>query len=387
MFHELFSKSGWQPSGIGTLLCLSILVAILNFKIVKSKTTIFATLVFLVLSQLSAVAFAGSLVNRTGSFYSSWADLAGLSSLAGDSVDYGSQIPAQNNTKKDLESPSPTSTPWKPSQSGDYSVSKLFGANAVVNRDANGWWQVSTKIRGGLSKIASSVEIDLPPKWSPMNRYPTMFALTGIDGQVRNIREMVHLQDHIAQAVRKGKLHPLLLVVVHDYYVRDSECINSKEGRWEDYLSHDVPNFMKKLGSIQDPSASVLYGFSAGGWCSLMLSVLHSGTFGGAISLSGYTLPRFGSPNPPILSAIERVKYNIPKQLITLRPKVKLWIQTSMKDDSSYSSIKLIPVSKIKSPTSVTLYVMAESGHNFGVWSRLSTIFLPWLVKSLPSFA
>jgi S-formylglutathione hydrolase FrmB len=128
------------------------------------------------------------------------------------------------------------------------------------------------------------VYIYLPPGFDPDVAYPVIFWLHGLRQDERSfLSEAVEPLD---RAMWSGKL-PLAIVVAPDgslesrkRYQAGSFFINSKAGRYEDYLMQDVWSFALAHYPIRpEPEAHVLAGASMGGFAAYNLGIKYRHTF------------------------------------------------------------------------------------------------------------
>lgn len=115
------------------------------------------------------------------------------------------------------------------------------------------------------------VYVYLPPGFDPCKRYPLAFLLHGFlqDESVF----LAHVVAPLDAAIATGKLPPMI-IVVPDGSVKGVEClytpgtffINSRMGRFEDFLMQDVYSFVARNYPIRpEPGAHAMLGISMGG--------------------------------------------------------------------------------------------------------------------------
>ncbi len=124
----------------------------------------------------------------------------------------------------------------------------------------------------------------LPPGYDPAVPYPIMIWLHGFIQDERNFLELAPLFD---RAIVNGTLPPMIIAAPDGSISGDpsifhagSFYLNSRAGRYEDYLICDVWNFLNAQFAIRpEAEAHVLAGASMGGFAAFNLSIKHRDTF------------------------------------------------------------------------------------------------------------
>ncbi|MCS6850220.1 MAG: esterase family protein [Gemmataceae bacterium] len=124
----------------------------------------------------------------------------------------------------------------------------------------------------------------LPPQFDPCQRYPAMIWMHAMHQDEKSFLEVVELFDH---AMVTGRLPPFL-IAVPDGSINGSPClsnagsffINSKAGRFEDYVIQDVWGFLVAHYPVRpEPEAHILSGVSMGGFGAFNLGIKHRHCF------------------------------------------------------------------------------------------------------------
>jgi pimeloyl-ACP methyl ester carboxylesterase len=156
----------------------------------------------------------------------------------------------------------------------------------------------------------------------------------------------------------------------------------------ETWLTQDVPNWLAAHFRVRTQRESwATMGFSTGGWCAAMATMLHPAQYGAAVVLGGYFRPSF-SPTyeayPPTSPLARR--YDLVSLASHSPPPVALWLETSHADPLSYgTTAKLLRA--VHSPLSVHAVVLQHAGHRVSLWRPLVPKALAWLGSQLPGFA
>lgn len=113
--------------------------------------------------------------------------------------------------------------------------------------------------------------IYLPPQYNPKLQYPLLMWLHGFGQDEKNFLDNVHLFD---KAISQGQLPPLIIVAPDgsiqgrpSLFNAGSFYLNTKAGRFEDWIQHDVWDFVHHHFSIRpEREAHIIAGGSMGGF-------------------------------------------------------------------------------------------------------------------------
>jgi pimeloyl-ACP methyl ester carboxylesterase len=159
----------------------------------------------------------------------------------------------------------------------------------AVNRRLHGQIVDYTHNHGADRRIWSDalgqkrdVYVYLPPGFDPAKRYPLIIALHGYRQDERAF--LKYAVDEFDQAMASGCLPPAIIVVPDGSIDGDGGCrmsvgsffLNSKAGRFEEFLMQDVWNFAMKNYPIRpEREAHALLGVSMGGGAAFNLGIQH----------------------------------------------------------------------------------------------------------------
>ncbi len=170
----------------------------------------------------------------------------------------------------------------------------------------------------------------------------------------------------------------------------DTECVNGGAGQpqVETWVARDVPELVVKALRVRTDRASwSTIGYSSGGWCAAMATMLHPDVFGSGIVLGGYFAPDFGARYRPFTAtSTEGQRYDLVSRAQQQPPPVALWVETSKADTLSWQSSAAI-VAHAAKPLSVQSDVLTGAGHRASVWVDVLPQALDWLGSTAPGFA
>lgn len=325
-------------------------------------------------SALIAVS-VGLVMNRQNAWYTSWGDLLGTSSGSSNTVVVG-EAKAQTVFKHDGKVVTTDLRALPPLPSPGSRIQKFMVPTSVGH---NTW----------------EVQVILPQDYQTpgnLRAYPVLMAAHGAPGTPNNYlpKGRMPISELTDPSVAAGKVAPFVTVIPSLMPGgMDNECVFGPGGpdQLERWLSVDVPNFIKAhLRVIQVRTAWAWMGYSAGGWCAAMETILHPGTFAAAAVLSGYFTPWWGAPPPFAANSPQDARLNLDAQVQKTRPRIALWVQSSKPDTESYPSTKLF-LSRVRPPTLVQAVIDTTGGHRFPSWTPHVPQIMIWLGKNVPGFA
>ena len=205
----------------------------------------------------------------------------------------------------------------------------------------------SFTITGAASGLTGHVLVSLPAGYDdPANAtrtYPVIVAFHGYPGSPGVWMQGVNLVPSLDELGSRGKIGPAIVVAPQLEFPAgiDTECVNGGSGQpqVETWLAADVPDAMAaRLRVSHDRTSWATLGFSSGGWCAAMLTMLHPDVFGAGVVLGGYMSPSFEKTYVPFRSADAAARrYQLVDLASSAPPPVALWLQTSKADSLSYS--------------------------------------------------
>jgi S-formylglutathione hydrolase FrmB len=139
----------------------------------------------------------------------------------------------------------------------------------------------------------------LPPAFftDARDKLPVMLMLAGTPGapdQWVTSGAAIAVADAYASA-HHGTAPVLLFVDANGSLTGDTECVDGPQGRAETYLTVDVPAFVANTLHIpHDPARWGIIGFSEGGTCAVILTLVHPQVFSYFIDIGGDAEPSLG---------------------------------------------------------------------------------------------
>lgn len=135
-------------------------------------------------------------------------------------------------------------------------------------------------------ELKRDLYVYLPPGYDPNRRYPLMLWLHGFGGDEKQFLDQAVAA--LDQAICCGALPPLIAAcpdgslptcLARPWHI-GSWFINSKKGRWEDYIICDVLPFLhENYPLLPQREAHILAGWSMGGFASYNLGMKHPDQF------------------------------------------------------------------------------------------------------------
>ena len=164
---------------------------------------------------------------------------------------------------------------------------------------------VQVAIPGTVSGFkARHAEVWLPPAWIANRNIhlPVIELLAGVPGGPLDWTR-AGFADQTAEKFANAHHGVAPIIVMPDANgsaTGDTECVNSKRGQAETYLTVDVPRFVRKTyGAETSPGSMAIAGLSAGGMCSLMLALRHPDLYSTFADYAGLTSPTVGESIEP----------------------------------------------------------------------------------------
>ncbi|WP_116112090.1 alpha/beta hydrolase [Austwickia chelonae] len=254
------------------------------------------------------------------------------------------------------------------------------------------------EVTGPNSHFATKIMVLLPKEYDPKRseEYPVMVALHGYPATPDHWTKHMQIQTKLDEAVASKKIAPTLVVMpqVNMPQAVDTECVDGTEPghpKVETFLAKDLPGWVTShFRAKTERAAWNTIGYSAGGYCSLMVAMKHPEAYGTAISFSGYLTPAFSSAYQPFPENSSQAKsYNL-IEVARSAPGVALWIQrddiTAGRDSSGKSEVKRL-IEAAKAPLSITTFDQPGAGHLTVVWKEGLVRSFTWLGRASPSFA
>lgn len=219
-------------------------------------------------------------------------------------------------------------------------------------------------------------------------RYPVLFAGHGFPGSPESWLGGVDIRPGLEAAVKERKIAPPIVVIPNlTPDGADTQCISGPGGhtQMEDWLVKDLPAFLKSHLRVKEGRESWAWmGYSAGGWCSAMLTMRHPDVWSAGVSLSGYYRAWYPT-TPSWFTKDIASSYDLVKMASTKPPAVALLVQASRQDTQYFKATEEF-ARAAKSPLSVTIALDQTGGHAPNTWLRHVKPSLEWLGANVPGF-
>ncbi len=372
------SLTGWALPTLLAVLAGALLVLVVTGRprARRRQLRVAATALEVIVMNLVTVLFAGVLLNDQYVFYVDWQDLF------------------SNGAPQQIVAHGATGRSAADTKLGGTTIDWAAVPATLPPLPAPGARLQSYVVTGQDSGIRSTVLVYLPAGYDPRRAraYPVIEALHGFPGAPRTWFT-INVPGILDAATAARKVGPSILVIpqIDTPPSLDSECVDpsnpsSAYPHVETWLQHDVPTFVATHFHVQHlRSAWATMGYSYGGWCAAMLAMRHPTIFGGAIVLSGYFRPDFSPDYVPLSPAAERAYDLIALERRSPVP-VALWVLTSKGDPFSYTTSAAF-FKAVRRPTSLTVELLQNGGHRYGVFVPHVPAALAWLGASLRGFS
>jgi S-formylglutathione hydrolase FrmB len=141
----------------------------------------------------------------------------------------------------------------------------------------------------------------LPPAWFAGDAPPSLPAVIMVGGEFGHpddwptAGEAQQTADAFA-AEHDGNAPVLVFTDTSGQFSNDTECVNGVRGNAADHITKDVVPFVTSHFQVSpDPAHWGIVGWSAGGTCALMTTVMHPELFGTFVDIDGQLGPTAGS--------------------------------------------------------------------------------------------
>lgn len=318
-------------------------------------------------AQLTAVLFAGLVVNAHFDLYTSWAELFGHSGV------------------------SKAATPL----TGSAFDRRYHAALSAGFQQGHGTVLPLIIPAPGTGLPAQSALVYLPPQYGNPQatsvRFPVIELMDGVPGHPETWLGPLHLQ-HILDGMIGSLASSPFIAVMPTMTVlpgRDTECVNVWGGPAVDtYLTSDVRDAVVATVRAQsDPHGWGIMGYSTGGYCAMNLAMRHPEMFGAAVSLSGYDRPYLDRSTGALFGPGRHlIEENTPLWEAQHWPgkPLNLMVVASRSDKDTYrDALQLRDAAH--GDLHVTVVLLAHGGHNFGLWSLLEPLAYNWFSHQLNS--
>ena len=243
-------------------------------------------------------------------------------------------------------------------------------------------------IPGAVSGFsARAAQVYLPPAWfeAPRPSLPVVELLHGTPGTPEDWTRAGGA-DRTADrwAARNGGLAPIIVMPdVNGSFMRDTECVDGRNGRAETYLAVDVPAWLiSRFGAAPDRQSWTIAGNSEGGYCALDLALRHPDRFATFIDLSGLDRPTYrGGAARLFPGQPDGVRSHMPAWAVTHLPadrRLAGWFEVGGSDRENLLAARHMDRAAREAGIESHLVVVPGATHTWHLWRRAFADALPW---------
>jgi len=249
-------------------------------------------------------------------------------------------------------------------------------------------------IPGTTSKFqVRQAYVYLPPAYQadPSLHLPVLMMLHGTPGGPENWAQegAAPATANTYAATNNGKTPIIVMPDFSGVNGKDTQCVDGRLGSSETYLTVDVPNYMRThYRTTTGPGSLGVAGLSAGGFCSLMLTVRHPDLFSVFGDYSGVAHPELDPPADALKEVFggDRKAFDahdptkvIPQKRFT---GTAGWFETGLQDPDPLQPTQ--DVAKQAAAAGMSTCVLTRTGgHDFAFWVKAFSNSLPWISMQL----
>ncbi len=250
---------------------------------------------------------------------------------------------------------------------------------------------INVTIPPTLSKFqAAPAEVYLPPAWfnNPLPALPVIVLIAGYPGMPSDWTRAAFADTTANEfAAKHNGTAPIIVMPDANGVAQDSECVNSKLGNAETYLTVDLPAYMRtEFNANTGAHSFAVAGLSAGGTCAEVLALRNPKIFPDFASYSGYGILTYETANTQVTintlfngSQAEYDKFD-PTILLTNDkfPTTSAWFEAGLQDPQLPTARNLQALA-LKAGLAQTCLLTPTGGHDFTFWTQTFKDSLPWL--------
>ena len=196
-----------------------------------------------------------------------------------------------------------------------------------------------------------------------------------------------------SQPTHEGWAPIIVMPDPNGFLTEDTECVNSKFGNAETYLTVDVPAFARsEFGAATGADSLAIAGLSAGATCSTVLALRHPDEFDTFASFSGFAAPTYldyGIPktiDDPLRRLAAALRRTRPVGAPASAPLSRVWAAGSRSGESDavpHHAQSRCSCRRRGRRASTRARLCGRAGHDFTLWSQAFADALPWLAWRL----
>ena len=233
----------------------------------------------------------------------------------------------------------------------------------------------------------------LPPAYfsDPPPALPVLIMLAGVPGTTNDWLVGGKIEQTAnAFADQNGGRTPILVMADYDGQgTNDTQCVDGQRGRAETYITVDVVDFVRStFHTATSKEETGIAGFSAGGFCALMLPLRHPDVFTVGGVYSSFADPHLDPPQlalPDVFGGDQAAfDAHDPAKLLDDRryDGLSMWFEAGTEDPDPLEPTRSVSVQTVRAGIDTCL-VVRPGGHEFEFWAQAFRNSLPWLSAKL----
>lgn len=265
---------------------------------------------------------------------------------------------------------------------------------------------VDSTIPGTKSGLgALPVKVWLPPQWFTDQKrdFPVIYLMHGVPGLGVPVPGSSIYSgpgtlftnasaDDGAQKAATQRDQPVVLVAPVDSPLNaDTECVDGAQGRWQTYLSQDVPAWVASHKRLKTGAANTaIAGYSMGGYCAQITALRNPSAYSVVGNFSGTPLPDYPPGMPALFGVPDATavlaEYDSTK-IVNTQPAaraVRLWLQVGAQDPSTnLATAQRTFADAAKAQGMTVVSIIAPGTHDFALWTSAFSQWIQWTAAQL----
>ncbi len=362
-----------------------------------------ARLGLIIVGQIVLAAAVLAYINAVFTFYGSWSELLGSSTVTATVNQQVSSPAAPQPVLRQFVQITGASSGTMYGGAGTtlaidqvkvvpgHDLAASLGSGATLSGATAGVVMRIT-IRGQYTGIVSGNNyVYLPPQYFQAAyakaKFPVVMAFTGYPNDTINLMKLLNLPATASALMQSGQIKPAIVLMVNPSIAlpADTECTNVPAGlQVATFFGRAVPLAIERAFRAQTARTGwTSIGYSTGAFCAVKITMLYPGQFSAAVGMSGYYIAEMDRTTGPIYggSAAYQNENNLEWRLQHLpAPPVSVLVASSYVGEKSLpGTLKFLGL--IHAPMRGYSLILPSGGHNYHTWRRELPQSLEWLSK------